>query len=87
MVTWSAHAIKSSLAVSSELVVLSESLRSVLFELEEASRVVVNIGVAKVVKLIAHGVLDIFLHLWSVLLLVLIELSSCCLELVSCGSR
>ena len=44
--------IESSLAVRSKLVVLGTVLRSVLIKLEEASRVVVDIGVAEIVKLV-----------------------------------
>jgi len=86
LVTLGAHVFEGGQAVSSELVVRGEVLRSVLVELEEASRVVVNIGVTKVVKLFTQGVLDVFLHLRSILLLVDIKLSSCSLELVGRGS-
>jgi len=87
LVTWGTHTIKGSLAVSSELVMLGKVLRSVLVELKEACGVVVNIGVAKVVKLVTQSVLDELFHLRSVLFLVDIKLSGCGFELVGRGCR
>ena len=65
---------------------LLEVLGSVLVELKEAGRVVLNISIAEIVKLITELVLYIFLELRGVLALVDVELASGRLKFVGLSS-
>ncbi len=53
LVAWGTDTVKTSLAVSFELVVLGQVLRSVLVKFEKACGVIIDIGIPEVVKLVA----------------------------------
>ena len=86
LVARSADQINSGLAILSELVVEGQVRLSVRLKLEEASWIVVNVGVAEVVELVGEGVLDVLLELGGVLGEVLVELARGILELIRCSS-
>ena len=66
-VAWRGDLLEAGLAVRAELIELGQVLGGVLIELEEACGVVVNVGVAEVVELVAEGVLHVLLELGGVL--------------------
>ena len=86
LVARSADQINSGLAILSELVVEGQVRLRVRLKLEEASWIVVNVGVAEVVELVGEGVLDVLLELGGVLGEVLVELARGILELIRCSS-
>ncbi len=53
LVAWGADTVKTSLAISFELIVLGQVLRSVLVEFEKACGIVIHIGIPEVVQLVA----------------------------------
>ena len=67
LVAWRCNLFETGLAISAELIELGEVLRGVLIVVEETRGVVIDIGIAKVIKLVTKGVLHILLELGGVL--------------------